>query len=957
MNSRSIFKGFLKLCVFLFCSGQLLCPGYDSKLLAESVGDDPSKDISEQISFSRTYDQDVIERFLSLLDTKKHSYKDIRHLKNIEQFMLEKIFEYDSNLSDFIKQAWILAEKKKLRIGVRLELFGIYVSQKMYLKDEISKQKIQDFFINYYLVSIMDIIDKYIDENDFGSGVLGASIPFFSVFVGKNRLFESAQELRIKASKMLKGRYPFLDIPIEFFSDSFISNIKGTKEEGVYVNRLFDAVIGWSQKYNNNYPPTEADFSARSKKVGIAKNRIIGPLRVFKNYTEFLDDFYKYAKKKNIVLRERGSLKESDQETKGFISKWNGLFDQIRAGKKNEILKEEFLQACLEWMKLFKKTPTEQVEFLNSKDITTNSFGIYSSSVLGHDKLFYSVYDLQLSLIEYAKKHNERFVVRENIPIDVNQDVKEYILSTTYNWILSHQRLPLMSNFKMDTFEDNVGINVNSFLRVFGFRGYDSILSVVYDYTLDHSDDTKILELFPDRIRNESSSFGTNIKLEEFKSRWSDLFERIKNNEITDCLKLEFMDAVLEWMAEFNNNTFLRSKDLRLNSFGIDIIYVIGQNCLFYSMFEFEQSLIEYAKTKNTSFIVREGVSFNIDESKGVSKKEYVLDMLFKWMQDNKFRRLPERSDFGLDKFSGKVGISYNTSQIVFSSLSYHNLMNELFIYSKEHGVSEEYLKVFDAIDERYVGDPIRRGPRGRQIKEKLISQKDKISEFQILWANEIDTVKNTSADINLRKINFMRLVLDWMYKFNNLEFISSDQLSKQELGINLHDVIGEGRLFYSMFVLEQELILYAKAQHKRFRVREDIPLKIESEDLVGYIMDMITDWMAKYKKIPEVEDFGLDTFSLKVGLTWGSVSGTFGTRDYHKVISLIYQYEVVNRNRQTIINVLKKGGYPKVIDEYRTPKKFMAIYSELVRREIDSAVILDENKILDDCILKMKEN
>ncbi len=947
---------FFKNCLFCFfiISFSLLC---NVSIFADDNDDVEGsylvRDLIARISYQDIYDQKQVLRFLSLLETKKHSFKDIRHQKKLEQFMNEKVFTYDSNMSDFIKQAWILSEQKQMKLGTRLELFALYLVQKSYTKDGIDTSKIQSFFINHYLVQILNLIDRYVDEYVFSSGMLGTDVSFLSVFVGRGCLFESARLLREKASMELSGRYHFLDIPIEFFSDKFVDEIKGTSGEKDYILKLFDSIYRWSIKYNDSYPPVDLDFTEQSKKVGITKNRIIGNRGVFKDYTEFLTRFKDYLKGKKLSLNF--TPQDSGSDTKAFILKWEPVFSRIKNQEHSQELKDKFLQAVYEWMKLFKTTPLGKPEFISSKDLTTKTFGIYSSAVLGQDKLFYSMYDLQKNLIVYVKKLKESFIVRENIPIEVPEDISDYILSLTFRWIVKHQKLPTLSKFKMDTFLDNVGVNINSFLRVFGFKGYDAILYKVYIYAIHHTKKEEILALFSEKIKNYSVMEKEDINLSVFKNKWEPLFLRIKNETPSKELKTSFMDCLLEWMRLFNDNKFLRSSMFRPKSFGLDIIYIIGESKLFYSMFELQEELINYAISKGLSFGVREGIAVNLKDDSSSARKEHSLELMYSWIKERGFLRLPSKADFGIDRFSGKIGVSYKSIGLSFSSLSYHNLMNELYLYAKAKGEDDKNLKIFDSINEQYVGEPIKRIKRGKYTKVVKVLDKTKLEEFRQRWVNDINFIKDIANDITVRKIKFMDLLLDWMEEFNNSYFVDSDQLSVQEIGINIRDVIGSGRLFYSTYLLQQELIYYSKTQGKNFKVREDVPLKIEGVDLRFYVLEKIADWIYKNNELPELDYFSQDTFLNNVGLIWNSVCTLLGTRDYDKVMSLVYQYELVYNKREKVLLALRRQGYPKAFDEYRTPREYLDIYYLLERMELNGATS-DTGSWVTECKLKMSE-
>ena len=415
------------------------------------------------------------------------------------------------------------------------------------------------------------------------------------------------------------------------------------------------------------------------------------------------------------------------------------------------------------------------------------------------------------------------------------------------------------------------------------------------------------------------------------------------------------MDCLLEWMKVFNDNKFLRSSLFRPKTFGLDITYIIGESKLFYSMFELQEELITYAISKGLSFTVREGIAVNLKEDSTSARKEHSLELMYLWIKEKGFVRLPRKEDFGIDRFSGKIGVSYKSIGPSFLSLSYHNLMNELYLYTKAKGVDDEKLKIFDSINEQYVGEPIKRIKRGKYIKEVKVLDKTKLEEFRQRWINDIHFIKDNSNDIKLRKIKFMEFLLDWMIEFNDSYFVDSDQLSVQEVGINIRDVIGSGRLFYSTYLLQQELIYYSKSIGKTFKVREDVPLKLEGIDLRFYVLEKVADWIYKNGELPELEFFSQNTFLNKIGLIWSSVCTLLGTRDYDKVMSLVYQYEMVYKKRERVLLTLKRQEYPKAIDDYRTPREYLDIYYLLERMELNDAAGDTEFKV-NECKLKMSE-
>lgn len=916
---------------------------------SENLNANEDDDFILRFKPSTEYTEDILEEFLFLIDSLDHSYKDIKHMKNIEQFMGKKVFSYQSIMSNFIKEAWILSEKKGLKLAVRLELFGLYLGQKSYQKEGLTRSMMQEFFIRHYLDIMLEMLGKYIDEHDFSSKAFGTDIPFSSVFVGKNCLFDSAKDLRLMAKKILNGKFWFLDIPVEFFSNEYFDKIKGSNQDDLFQEELLSSILRWTIEYNDRYPPDEDDFTQKSKKVGITKNRVIGVKALFRDYNDFLDRFYKYSKKQGESINY--GKKPTDKITEDFIRRWSDLFLKIRNKSIDQDTKIKFLDSCLEWMSLFNRNHLGQLQFINSTDLTSRSFGIYLSAVVGPSRLFYSMYTLQKELIEQAKKKGLFFIVRENLPIEVPGSYKDYILSTTLDWIKKHKRLPGASEFKMDTFSDNVGISYSNFLRAFGFKGYEAILNKVYEYALGVGVEDEYLDLFSDRMKSYSKISQSKDKYEEFKRRWKDVFERVKKKERSDEVKELVFEAILEWIEKFNQNKFLRSVEIEPKTFGIDCLHIVGEDGLFYSMFELQTRLIEYCKKVGKRFIVREGLPMRINPK--VSKEEYILDLCYNWIKDKNFLLLPSVSDFGLDRFSGKVGFNYKAIQGVFETLGYHNLIYRVYLYAKNKGASQKELDIFKtSINEDYIGNNSRE-KRGKKNKTLRVFDKKDIQDFQTRWKNSIDLILDKNQDKELKKIHFMNLILDWIENFNNGEFISSNQLSTQEIGINIRDVIGECRVFYSIYTFQQELISYSKSISKTFKVREDVGLKVDTKDLIIYILDKIYDWIKINGKMVEIDDFSLDTFYSRVGILWSSVCRVLGSRNFDKIMTLLYEYVLVRKNDSRVLGILKNSGFPKIIDESSSAKKFLKLYSKLVGEEISGAL---DNQEVSRCIQIMSE-
>lgn len=186
------------------------------------------------------------------------------------------------------------------------------------------------------------------------------------------------------------------------------------------------------------------------------------------------------------------------------------------------------------------------------------------------------------------------------------------------------------------------------------------------------------------------------LRKKEFNERHKPLFKRVrdaaKTKTVDEALKDEIVLAILEWIEEFNDNKFLSTENINKKDFGVDRKKLIGSMGMFKSLYDLQEHAIKYALTHQRSFKIKEDLT--ITESNSDLSSQEVLFKLYNWIKEN--RRFPTYDDFGLDIFSGKVGLYYRTCLNKLNVKQFDEALTQLYHMFEQNSEDSQYLELFD---------------------------------------------------------------------------------------------------------------------------------------------------------------------------------------------------------------------------------------------------------------------
>ena len=652
--------------------------------------DQAAKSLVSKVELNKTYPDWIVDNFLDQLESKPHTDKELRFKATLEDFIGVKIFERAENCVDFIRQAWKRAEELHKSFTVRLELFLVCLGQGL-LDLGIDQSLMQDFFIEQYLDTCFNMLQRFVKQDDFKSGVLTTHVETYKLIAATKEsqgLFSSVLEMRVKASKILGEKYWFLAIPIEFFEEGYDTAIQDEQLKQKMIEGIFGSLLVWMKEFNDMRFPTSKDFGKESKKIGIPMYKLIGVHGIFKDRSKFEDALYQYAIDHGVMINLEKKVKKPEPDSRAiirFIDKWNWLFEKIYENPStgSEDIKTKLLQASLEWIKLFNGN-----EFISGLvDIKRSTFGINGRQIIGESRIFASMYEFQKELIEYAKSKGKKFKVKDSLPFIIGSDVpvRDYVVNMLTEWILKHRRLPEFEDYGLDTFNKKVGICFYSLYGVFNTTNYDYVLKQVYNRVKRNKRLKKVLDLLPKDLETslEETLLETNSnkyspikhsKIDPRNLRKPLIPDHIKQDPNRTFLFL-VENYIYPWVKE--HRRYPRREDFKVSggefSIPISKSFLFGSKGLIPGFAEFIYGVIKecerlaekegidissYIENKNIKSQNREDIVPDdiIMDSKKLFSYIVVKYIYPRYKQSLK---LPEKSDF--DANNGIIPIDYYT--------------------------------------------------------------------------------------------------------------------------------------------------------------------------------------------------------------------------------------------------------------------------------------------------------
>ena len=227
------------------------------------------------------------------------------------------------------------------------------------------------------------------------------------------------------------------------------------------------------------------------------------------------------------------------------------------------------------------------------------------------------------------------------------------------------------------------------------------------------------------------------------------------------------------------------------------------------------------------------------------------------------------------------------------------------------HGIFKNYSSFIEELN-RYA---LSQGVVIQEDKKVQNDTKDskELEKFIGKWSELFSKIQShpTTKSKTLKK-KLLQASLEWIQQFNDNQFVSGiGAIAVHSFGISGRNIVGEDKIFASMYEYQRDLIEYAKSVRKRFKVNQALSLIIRKElSIQDYVVEMIYQWIKSHKRLPEFRDFGLDTFRYQVGCSFYSLSSVFGTFSYDYVLKLVWERALKNKKAKRVLEL-----FPKELD------------------------------------------
>ncbi len=264
-----------------------------------------------------------------------------------------------------------------------------------------------------------------------------------------------------------------------------------------------------------------------------------------------------------------------------------------------------------------------------------------------------------------------------------------------------------------------------------------------------------------------------------------------------------------------------------------------------------------------------------------------ILSSILRWMEEFNDMYPPVLNDFGQQ--AQKVGIPmYKLIGPRGLFKTYSSFVEEINQYAQAQGVMIQEEK------------KVQNDTKDSEELEKFIDK----------WSKLFSKIQsNPTTKSKILKNKLLQASLEWIQQFNNNQFVSGiGAITVHSFGISGRNIVGEDKIFASMYEYQRDLIEYAKSVGKRFKINQALSLIIRNNlSIQDYVVEMIYQWIKSHKRLPEFRDFGLDTFHSTVGCSFYSLSSVFGTSSYDYVLKLVWERALKNKKAKSVLELFPK--------------------------------------------------